>query len=114
MSMSKISDWMNDAFLKWQTSHGRRKTISEFANHVGVSQPLMSNYLNGTRTPSGENVDKIADVLGDEIYRILELQPPDPNLQIIKRIWETLSESQQEQLRNQAENYAGQKEPKTP
>jgi transcriptional regulator with XRE-family HTH domain len=96
----KINDWLHQEFVKWESSYGRRKTVSEFAIYVGVSQSLMSHYLNGTRTPAGDNIEKISAKLGNEIYDILGIPRPDPVLQAINNNWDNFTQEEREAMIN--------------
>lgn len=42
----------------------KRVTQGELSNKTGISQCLISHYMNGKRSPSFRNVDKIARALG--------------------------------------------------
>lgn len=37
---------------------------------------IKNTYLNGSRTPTGKNVDQLAGVLGMEVYDLLGLARP--------------------------------------
>lgn len=98
MFMTTITDWLNQKFLEWQASQGRRKTISELAEYLDIQQPVLSHYLNGKHTPRGENVDKIALRFGNEIYAILGLMPPDPLYRQIVKNWEYYTDEQRRHI----------------
>lgn len=106
--------WLEQKYLEWQGKRGRRATLAQFADHLGISAPLLSHYLNGLRKPTAENVRKLAQRLGAEIYDILGLQDPDPKLRFIARNWGRLTSEQQQQLLGAAEKMlkAGHEKPK--
>ena len=108
MWMKDAASWLDMKFLDWQTSHGKRKTLTQFADYLGISQSLLSHYMNGTHSPSGENVEKIALRLGDEIYAILGLPTPDLQLRTINRLWGQIPPEQRQKLIDQAQDYATQ------
>jgi transcriptional regulator with XRE-family HTH domain len=62
---SRYSNWLNRAFLKWQSSFGKRKTLREFAEFLGLKQSITSHYLNGKYTPSFSNARRISEKLND-------------------------------------------------
>lgn len=93
-------------FLEWQQDSGGRKTVLEFAKHIGVSQSTISTWWNGDRIPEGVNVQKLARVLGLEVYDALNLPRPDENLHYVQKAWERLSPEERRTLREQAEKYA--------
>ncbi len=73
-----VADWLNLRFLDWQRAEGRRKTISEFATYLDVSQASLSDWLHGKYDPKGKNIARIAEGLGYEIYDILGIPRPLP------------------------------------
>ncbi len=95
--------WLEQKYLEWQGERGKRATLAQFADHLGISAPLLSHYLNGLRKPTADNVRKLAQRLGPEVYEILGLQDPDPKLRFIARNWGRLTSEQQQQLLAAAE-----------
>jgi transcriptional regulator with XRE-family HTH domain len=79
----EFSKWLTLKFIDWQASQGVRKTISEFAKYLGVSQQTTSLWLNGNARPSGKNIGLLANKLGVEIYDVLEIPKPamDPEVE---------------------------------
>lgn len=73
-----LSEWLNMRFLDWQRSEGKRKTIAEFASYLDVSQASLSDWLRGKYAPKGQNLAKIAEKLGYEIYDVLGIPRPLP------------------------------------
>ncbi len=53
------------AFAAWLDAHLRRReiTVTSFANKIGMRQGTVSRWLTGTRRPSPEAWDRIAEVL---------------------------------------------------
>ena len=103
--MTDFSSWLENQYIDWQKSAGSRKTINEFADFLGVSQPLVSMWMNGKRRPGAENIDALAEVLGDEIYDLLNIPRPDPDLLSIKKLWAKLPETARHALAEQAARY---------
>ena len=93
-----FSEWLEQKYLEFQIEQGRRVTLGEFAEALGISQGLLSHYLKGIRKPRISTVHKLADVLGPEIYTILGYQRPDVRLQYISANWDKLTQEQQDQL----------------
>jgi plasmid maintenance system antidote protein VapI len=99
MSKNKdLAKWMEGKFIQWMAQTGERHTVTEFAEWLGIARPVVSRYLSGDRVPTGNNVDKIADRLGPEIYDLLGLQRPDPLLQEIQANWDILTDEEREQI----------------
>lgn len=72
----EVGKWLTKKFLEWQTQSGEKKTVTEFADFLGVSRDTLNKWFNGQRRPRGTNVDVLAAKLGPEIYDILGLRRP--------------------------------------
>lgn len=105
----KFSDYLEQKFIEWQMKEGKRKTIEDFAAYIGVSQPTISMWLANRRIPATENVKLLADIFGFEIYDILGLERPDPDLHYIETHWTKLPESARKKIREEAEAYVTKK-----
>lgn len=98
--------FLEKQYLAWQQRAGKRKSLEEFANYLGISQPLLSLWMNGRRKPGTDNIELLANIFGPEIYDSLDLPRPDPDLQIIMHLWPLLPEGTRQDIRKQAEKYA--------
>jgi transcriptional regulator with XRE-family HTH domain len=98
-------DFLERKFLEWQQRQGKRKTIVEFANYLGVSQAVISMWLNGSRKPNQASIQLLAKTFGAEVYDALGLPRPNENLFYIQQNWDELPPEQQRALREQAEKY---------
>jgi len=98
--------WFEFQYLEWQRNQGGRKTVMQFAEYLGTSQQTVSNWLNGSREPMGDNIRKIADRLGLEVYDVLGLDRPDPMLHYIQKHWDKLPIEVQHEILEKAEAYA--------
>jgi len=94
----KFPDWINKMFVNWQAEQGRKKSIQDFANYVGVSRPLMNMWMNGNQTPGKGNIEMLANIFGNEVYDSLNLPRPNPYLQTAVNNWEFMSEEKQEKI----------------
>lgn len=68
--------FLEENFLQWQMTTGGRKTVYEFAEYIGVGQSTISTWWNETRIPQGDNIRKLAEKLGLEVYDVLGLSRP--------------------------------------
>ena len=94
-------------FLEWQQRQGGRKTVEEFADHLNIGRTTLSMWLNkNDRVPQGDNIKKLADKLGLEVYDALGLNRPDPDLYAITQNWEHLTPEQRRAYREQIEKKA--------
>lgn len=103
--MNKFPNYLTKKFLEWQTELGARKTLEEFADYLNVSRPLLSFWMNGKRIPNIDNLENISNILGNEVYDVLDLPRPNPYLQKLNRLWEFLPEEFQKRISEEAESY---------
>lgn len=93
-----VAEWLENKFIEWIAKTGQRHTVTDFAQWLDISRTVVSRYLSGDRLPSKENIDKIAYRLGPEIYDLLGLQRPDPQLIHIQTNWEFLTDEERQQI----------------
>lgn len=102
----KSAQWITGRFLDWQKKMGGRRTVTEFAEHLGVSRDTLNKWMNGTRTPAGKHIDMLASKLGSEIYDVLDLRRPVFDFSIFDLFWDHLSEEQQDEVLNLMRGFA--------
>ncbi len=93
-------------------SQGEKKTIQEFANHLEVSQSILSHWMNGKRKPNTENLRHLSGKLGFEVYDVLGLPRPDEDLAYITQHWDEVSEEFRRKFRQEVENILAHEESK--
>lgn len=98
--------WLELNFLEWQTQIKKRASLQDFADHIGYSRPLISMWLSAQRLPTDEGVARLAELFGPEIYDILNLDRPDPDLQRLTKIWKDIPENIRQSLLEQGEQYS--------
>jgi len=113
--MSKKSDeqnqrlafamWLEINFLEWQAKTKKRATLQEFADHIGYSRPLISMWMAGKRLPTEDGAKRLADLFGPDIYDILGMPRPDPDLERLNKIWQFLPELVRRSILQQGDNY---------
>lgn len=104
--MLSFAEFMTKKYVEWQASSGKRKTLDEFSAYIGVSRPLLSMWLNGKKRPGKENIKILAEIFGSEIYDVLSIPRPDPDLERLKNIWKFIPENDRRKLAEQGEKYA--------
>jgi transcriptional regulator with XRE-family HTH domain len=107
----KFSDFLDVQFLAWQQREGRRKTMKEFSEYLGIKQSTISMWYSG-QSPNPESLRVLAAKLGPEVYDALDLERPDPDLAYITQQWENLDPATRRQLREQAEKFASKNDTK--
>jgi transcriptional regulator with XRE-family HTH domain len=103
--MEKLSQYLTQKFIEWQGELRQRKTMEEFAAHLNVSRSLLSYWMNGTREPSRENIDKLANVFGAEIYDIMKIPRPDPFVSYVQKSASNLKENQKRTIKDMIAKY---------
>ena len=75
----EFSDWINAKFMDWCGK--RRRTVTEFADYLGVKQPSVSKWMKkGGPTPDMASTLKLAARFGPEVYDVLGLVRPDEEI----------------------------------
>jgi len=100
-----FSELLEQEFLNWQSSQGKRKNLDEFAAYLGISRPLLSMWLSGKRRPGAENVGLLAELFGPTVYDTLGIDRPDPDLAMLQKLWPDLPESARRAIADQAFKY---------
>lgn len=73
--MSEFSEWLQGKYLDWRGNEITGRNVSAFARYIGVSQPVMSNWLAGNQEPgSVDNVMALVRIYGREALSIMELE----------------------------------------
>jgi len=109
MGKGEFAAWLEGKFLSWMGETGQRRTLTEFAKYLGVSQSLLSQWLNGRYIPDRENLGKLARCLGPEVYEMVGMLRPDPDAQRLMGIFGELDEKGKKDLLQCAEQIRGQK-----
>jgi transcriptional regulator with XRE-family HTH domain len=103
---SKFTVFMERRYLEWQLQSGGRQSVQAFADYLGISQPLLSMWLNGsTKTPSPKSLYKIAQKLGNEVFDIFGITPPDPLLNYVIINWDKLSPDEQRTIHERIKRF---------
>jgi transcriptional regulator with XRE-family HTH domain len=99
--------WLMDKFVEWERKKGQRQSYSAFARYLGVKQSSLSQWLAGNYPPSRENVEKLAEKLGPEIYDIMGMERPDPDIEQLVRLYSAATPEQKKEILRQALRLAG-------
>lgn len=73
-----VAEWLNAKFLEWERTEGKRKTLGQFAEYLGVSRISLSDWLSGKYAPKVQNLGRISEKLGFEIYDVMGMPRPLP------------------------------------
>ena len=99
---TKFSSWLNAKYHDWAKSQYEdtgRTSMSAFAGWLGFGQSTFSAWVNGRNTPDDqETAVKLAEKLGDEVYVVLGVTPPDPALAEIIGHWPELPKEARQKM----------------
>lgn len=71
-----FSDWITKKYVAWRgDAIGNDRSISEFADLVGVTQPTMSRWMKkgGQKPRDQQSIVKLVEAFGPEVYEVLGL-----------------------------------------
>jgi len=106
MPQKQFKEWLFDHFIEWEKQQkGRRSNFTKFAEFLGVKQPQLSSWLKGDYKPGTNNIKLLADLFGMEVYDVLDIPRPDPDLYYIQINWSDLKPEHRKALRESAEKY---------
>lgn len=74
--METYSAYLNRKFREWEKSTGRKQTVTSFSRYLEVKQPSLTRWMQGDNPPSMDNLIKISNKFGNEIFSILEIDTP--------------------------------------
>jgi hypothetical protein len=78
--MSNFPAWFNRAYKRWSQSRAGEEDFIAFCNLLGYLPSKVLGWLHGEFFPKGSEVLSIAGTLGIEVYQVLDLPKPDPEL----------------------------------
>jgi hypothetical protein len=120
MDLSGFPSLLDRAFLEYRIRQTRQRlsvSLNSFANYLDFSAPIVNLWLVGKRSPTQGNVEriipKLVELLDLEVYDVLDLPRPDPNLRRLNRVWPQIPLEYQQKLAEDAERYSTEGEKKT-
>jgi len=96
--MGKVSDLLNRKFLEWQSSSGKRQSIRSFAKYLNVKETSLSGWINADILPEGDNLIKLSNKFGYEIYDIMGLDRPDKRLRELQAEYDAIPEDHKDDM----------------
>lgn len=93
-SVVNYKEWITQKYVEWRgNAVGRERSITDFAEYIGVSQQLMNDWLNKGKKPrSQETIGKLAAIYGDEVYGVLGGRPKDDVLGQLMKLYYQIPE----------------------
>jgi len=101
-----LAKWLEKKYLEWMYLGGSIRTQKDFAEYLGVSQPVLNRYMTGRhKRPDFEIIVKFADKLGPEIYDVVGLDRPESVVRELKEAYEAVPEENQREFLDMIEKY---------
>jgi len=96
--MTKLSEWINNKYNEWEKSQGKPQSYYSFARFLDVPHSNLTLWISGHALPEGDDVAKLANRLGMEVYDILVKPRPSNELQNMNAAFLRLPAALQERL----------------
>ena len=98
--MEDFKTWFEKKYIEWLSKRGRRGSIREFSEWLGISQSLVANWIGGHRKPGPDYADKIAISFGYDmtVYTLLGLPKPDKDLLWAKKKYPKMTPAQRKRF----------------
>lgn len=74
-------EWITKRYLEWRTDKpGHAGSMASFAREIKVTPTLMNEWINRGKIPTDyENIRKLLDYFGPDIYEVLDIPVPETN-----------------------------------
>jgi len=78
--MSNFPAWFNRAYKRWSRSQAGEEDFITFCDLLGYPPSKVLGWLHGELLPEGPEILSIAGTLGIDVYKVLDLPKPEPQL----------------------------------
>ncbi len=78
--MSNFPSWFNRAYKRWSRSQEGEEDFIAFCDLLGYPPSKVLGWLHGEFLPEEPEVLSIAGIFGTDIYEVLDLPKPEPQL----------------------------------
>ena len=78
--MSNFPTWFNRAYKRWSRSQAGEEDFIAFCDLLGYPPSKVLGWLHGEFLPEEPEVLNIAGIFGTDIYEVLDLPKPEPQL----------------------------------
>ncbi|NMB57617.1 MAG: hypothetical protein GYA12_00475 [Chloroflexi bacterium] len=78
--MSNFPAWFNRAYKRWSRSQAGEEDFIAFCDLLGYPPSKVLGWMHGEFLPEGPEILSIAGTLGIDVYKVLDLPIPEPEL----------------------------------
>jgi len=78
--MSNFPAWFNRAYKRWSRSQAGEEDFVAFCDLLGYPPSKVLGWLHGEFLPEELEVLSIAGIFGTDVYEVLDLPKPEPQL----------------------------------
>ncbi|GAP06038.1 hypothetical protein ATHL_00884 [Anaerolinea thermolimosa] len=78
--MSNFPAWFNRAYKRWSRSQAGEEDFIAFSDLLGYPPSKVLGWLHGEFLPEEPEVLSIAGIFGTDVYEVLDLPKPEPQL----------------------------------
>ena len=78
--MSNFPAWFNRAYKRWSRSQAGEEDFIAFCDLLDYPPSKVLGWLHGEFLPEGPEILSIAGTLGIDVYKVLDLPKPEPEL----------------------------------
>ena len=78
--MSNFPAWFNRAYKRWSQSQAGEEDFIAFCDLLDYPPSKVLGWLHGEFLPEGPEILSIAGTLGIDVYKVLDLPKPEPEL----------------------------------
>ncbi len=81
----ELASWMDQKFREWCDKQPRRRRNQRaFAWYLDIPDGNLRTYLNGSHTPTGNNLVNLGRKLGYEVYTLIGMEIPNPDIRFVE------------------------------
>ena len=102
MNLMEFKTYIEKKYVEWTAAQGKRKSIADYAAYLGISQPLLSMWMNGSKKPGAQNIKLLHEIYGDEVLSALG---NDVDLYFVQTHWDRVPEKAKKIIREQVSKY---------
>ena len=102
----ELSDFLVDKYLIFVNKRRGNASVADFARICGVSATNMGRYMDGSQSPTSDNLYSMAEVLGPELYdavKVPRMMPKDTKLSRIAEVWHLFTDDERNNFVDEAE-----------